>query len=281
MYKINEQEDPWADADAAIQQATKSKSTSTGKITTPPKSGGDADAAKRAKDAAALKAKQDVDVKDKDIVKQKKVKSVFDRKISAGVNPFSEAVSKSINFFIQFGPASKSLNSDYMLKLIYNYIIQEQAGVMKTSCIYIDWILRLSTPGTPPYNLAMKHQKQYNYVLSHNGKLSNSLQLIKGIPKNPTLKNLNSIFNPAGPIGQSLNMGVNPESTEEADQAEIKIIRMRHSLDGLIKFNSDFTESTFIAQRSAEEFHKIIMSLYTQEVYNSAGKMLPKFKTKF
>jgi hypothetical protein len=63
--------------------------------------------------------------------------------------------------------------------------------------------------------------------------------------------------------------------------AEIKIIRMRHSLDGLIKFNSDFTESTFIAQRSAEEFHKIIMSLYTQEVYNSAGKMLPKFKTKF
>jgi len=278
MYKINEQES----IDAIIARQLQLRAAESGKITTPPtKSGGDADAAKQAKDAAALKAKQDAERKSKEDAKQKTGKSVFDRKISAGVTPFSEAVSKSINFFIQFGPASKSLNSDYMLKLIYNYIIQEQAGVMKTSCIYIDWILRLSTPGTPPYNLAMKHQKQYDYVLSHNGKLSNSLQLIKGIPKNPTLKNLNSIFNPAGPIGQSLNMGVNPESSEEADQDEIKIIRMRHSLDGLIKFESDFTTSKFIAQRSAEEFHKIVMSLYTQEVYNSAGKMLPKFKTKF
>jgi hypothetical protein len=280
MYKINEQEDPWAGADAAIQQATKSKSTSTGKITTPPKSGGDADAAKRARDAAALKAKQDAERKSKEDAERRLKggsKDPKDRNVAIiAKKAWIPLITSSVEFLQKFGAASRKRDTDLMYNLIKQYIIRSSDKSIYISCVYIDWILRLSTPGSTDQKLAMKFQKQYNYALSSNGLNSISVNAIFNMPKDPSLKNINSIFNPQQPIGEMLDM-----SSDNKVVAEI-----RSNIYGVINYTEDNSSSKFQKPRSAAEFHDIIMRMYNMQSFNyknpmSKGKMLPKFKTKF
>jgi hypothetical protein len=281
MYKINEQEDPWAGADAAIQQATKSKSTSTGKVTTPPKSGGDADAAKRAKDAAALKAKQDAERKSKEDAERRLKggsKDPKDRNVAIiAKKGWIPLITSSVEFLQKFGAASRKRDTDLMYNLIKQYIIRNNTNSTYMSCVYIDWILRLSTPGSIDQKLAMKFQKQYNYALSSNGLNSISVNAIFNMPKDPSLKNINSIFNPQQPIGKMLDM-----SSDNKVVAEI-----RSNIYGVINYIENNTSSKFEKPRSAAEFHEMIMRMYELGSFNlenksvAKGKMLPKFKTKF
>lgn len=255
-----EQEYDFSNFDQKANSTT--SNTSTGTITTPPKSGGDADAAKRAKDAAALKAKQDAERKAKSGDTSLRSQLVSIRGI------FNKFTPNAIAFLRNFGIETLATNydEDKMIKLIMEYIIRENDAVMKSNCKYIDWVLRLTTPGSPPYNLALKHQKQYDYVLTRNGKFGITLQSILALPKDRSLKNLNSIFYPQSKIGKGLDI-----SSDE-------MASLRTDLDPVIIFNRDNTTSEFNYQMPAEEMHKIIMGFYTNEMY---GVIAPQYKTRF
>jgi hypothetical protein len=278
MYNINEQEG----IDAIIARQLQLRAAESGKITTPLKSGGDADAAKRAKDAAALKAKQDAERKSKEDPERRLKggsKDPKDRNVAIiAKKGWTPLITTSVEFLQKFGAASRKRDTDLMYNLIKQYIIRNNTNSTYMSCVYIDWILRLSTPGSIDQKLAMKFQKQYNYALSSNGLNSISVNAIFNMPKAPSLKNINSIFNPQQPIGKMLDM-----SSDNKVVAEI-----RSNLYGVIEYtDDDNTSSKFLKPRSAAEFYEMIMRMYELGSFNlenksvAKGKMLPKFKTKF
>ena len=176
---------------------------------------------------------------------------------------------RALKFFYQAGPATQNGDTDKLYELLT--ILRKPSGdkgdqKQRAIAMYIDWVIRLSNPASNPGKLAQKYRKQYDYVLTRNGKSSNTVQTIQSVPKSPALLDLNSFFDPQNPIGQDLGF--------------VEDQRLRRSVLGFVEFRDGNTKSQLVKniRRDAYVMHKDIMNFYK---WQKEGVPKAKYKTKF
>lgn len=204
--------------------------------------------------------------------------TVDQKKLVNQVKPFHKLFLHSVSFLKKFGPLStqSDLDEESMLTILKTYTVTSpELNNTKLTLIYIDWILRLTTPGSFSNKYMIKNQKQYNYIFSKNGDSSITIDLLLSIPKNKTLKGINYIFNPKTIIGSGLEMSTPSTSNDNFSRL---VSSVRNGVYPTIRYSNDLQTSTFDAGRSPEEWHSLVMQFYKNNVY---GQPKTQFQTKF
>ena len=179
---------------------------------------------------------------------------------------FLSSFETALKFLYKIGPATQNSDTDKTLETLKSYL---RGKYIKSKAMYADWLIRLSNPASTPGQLAQKYRKQYDYVFTRNGKAgSNTVQTIQSIPKSPTLKDLNSFFDPGNPIGEDLDI-VNNTS-----------LRRDWVNNDIIEYRDGNTKSQLVSgvRRDAYAFHKDIMNFYAK---GTEGLPIAKYRTKF
>ena len=204
---------------------------------------------------------------------EKPKQTSWDKKITAASPDIKRWINTAVLFFETVAPMTTDfdINEATVASKISKYLGATGNEGIKM-CTYTDWIIRLANPSSQSSKYAMKHKRQYEYVLSQNGVKGTTLQYLRSIPKHPSFITLNSLVNPASKLGDWLG-------TDDINDTYGKKIRNSLRLDNKFVFkldndgnpiSSEFKKASDPSTRNA-----IVLTLYKN---GNFGTPKPQFK---